>query len=114
PNQNNVEPRYGQMKYEVGNNQLKTLIQPTSSDDTLWLHQDAWFKLGKFNSDQQLNVKLESPKQDGLYVFVLHGNINVDNNQLSTRDAIGIWETDYINIAVEEDANFLIIEVPMI
>lgn len=114
PNQNNVEPRYGQMKYEVENNQLKTLIQPIPSDDTLWLHQDAWFKLGKFNSGQQLNVNLENPKQNGLYLFVLNGNINVDNNQLSTRDAIGIWETDSINIAVEEDANFLIIEVPMI
>lgn len=114
PNRTNVTPRYGQMNYQLKQNELKTLIQPTPSEDTLWLHQDAWFKLAKFDAKQAIKIPVEMPETNGLYLFVIEGKISVNENVLETRDAIGIWETEEISVETLTDTEFLIIEIPML
>lgn len=113
PKEQNVTPRYGQMNYEVGSNEIKTLIQPTPSDDTLWLHQDAWFKMAKYDAHQSFEIPVEMPSQNGIYLFVLKGALTVDGKEVNTRDAIGVWDADKITIDTKEETEFLVIEVPM-
>ena len=50
----------------------------------------------------------------GVYIMTISGNINVDQNTLETRDAIGISETNSFNIDAKEDSELLFIEVPML
>ncbi len=113
PNKQNITPRYGQMNYEVNDNEIKTLIQPEPQEGTLRLQQNAWFKMAKFNANETLNLKVENPANNGIYLFLLNGSIDVDGQTLNTRDAIGIWETENINIKMNEKSEFLVIEVPM-
>ncbi|MEO8820743.1 MAG: hypothetical protein ABI267_01810 [Ginsengibacter sp.] len=70
------------------------------------------FHLGKFDKDfsSEYNFKKHG---NGLYIFVLKGEITVDNQQLNTRDGFGIWETYKVNIKADSDAEFLLMEVPM-
>lgn len=113
PNKMNIEPRYGQMNYELNDNEIKTLIQPNAEEGTLNLQQNAWFKLAKFDEGKSVSVPVEDPKNNGIYLFLLNGNIEVDGHKLTTRDAIGIWETEKIEIKTNEKSEFLIMEIPM-
>lgn len=113
PNKMNITPRYGQMEYNVNDNEIKTLIQPETAEGTLRLQQNAWFKIAKFDSGKEFTITVEDPENNGIYLFLLNGSIEVDGNQLETRDAIGIWDTENVTIKTNDKSEFLVIEVPM-
>jgi len=113
PNKMNITPRYGQMEYDVNDNEIKTLIQPETAEGTLRLQQNAWFKMAKFDAGKEATITVEDPENNGIYIFLLNGSIEVDGNSMETRDAIGIWETENVTIKTNDKSEFLIIEVPM-
>ena len=45
--------------------------------------------------------------------MLINGFIEIDNKKMKDRDAIGIWETESVNIFSEVDSQLLLIEVPM-
>ena len=45
--------------------------------------------------------------------MVIKGLVHAGEQELSARDAIGIWETDSFNIKAIENSELLIIDVPM-
>ena len=49
----------------------------------------------------------------GVYVFVLDGSITVNGQVLNKRDGFGISGTDAIHLVANENADVLLIEVPM-
>jgi len=114
PNKKNVEPRYDQitLNTEDRHNKLQQILSPNADDEGVWIHQDAWFHLGQFDkgvsSDYQFKLK-----GNGVYVFVLNGDIKVNDQLLHNRDGYGIWDTDSFKITAETDAEFLLMEVPM-
>lgn len=114
PNKQNVEPRYGQISLKdiEKKNELFQILSPNKDDQGVWIHQEAWFHLGNLDSGWKGDYTLKGNKH-GVYVFVIDGKIEIENNQLLTRDAIGLTGTNKITISVEEKANILIMEVPM-
>jgi quercetin 2,3-dioxygenase len=52
-------------------------------------------------------------KGNGVYLFVLAGDVTVGNQQLKPRDGYGIWDIDKFIIKADTDAEFLLMEVPM-
>src|SRR5690606_38024467 len=100
-------------EYELKDNELKTLIQPETEEGKLSLQQNTWFKLGKFDAEKKLSVSVEDAENNGLYLFVISGSLEVDGKKLDKRDAIGVWETKEINIKINDKSEFLIIEIPM-
>jgi len=114
PNQQNVQPRYDQIKVEdvTKINQLVQILSPNKEDAGVWIHQDAWFHLGKFDQDTALNYAVKRPG-NGVYFFVLKGSVVVNDQALDTRDGFGIWDTDTIAIKAAAGAEVLLMEVPM-
>lgn len=51
PNRRNVEPRYDQMTMNIEGmaNRFQQILSPNADDDGVWIHQNAWFHLGKFD-----------------------------------------------------------------
>ena len=115
PNKRNVTPRYDQITLDVNErrNKLQQILSPNSDDEGVWIHQDAWFHIGRF--DQNFETTYTWKKQgNGVYVFVIKGDITVNGTALNERDGSGIWNTDAITIqANSADAELLIMEVPM-
>jgi len=115
PNKKNVEPRYSQVTLNVDDrhNKLQQVLSPNANDGGVWIHQDAWFHLGKFDKDFSVDYDFKK-KGNGVYAFVLNGDITIDGQQLNTRDGFEIWDTDKISIkANSQDAELLLMEVPM-
>lgn len=114
PNQRNVPPRYDQvtLKPEDRHNRLQQILSPNPDDDGVWIYQNAWFHLGNFDKGFSTKYMMKA-KGDGVYVFVLKGNVKVNDQLLNTRDGYGIWDTDEFTITAETDAEFLMMEVPM-
>lgn len=114
PNKRNVTPRYDQitLNREDRKNRFQQIISPNPEDDGVWIHQNAWFHLADFEkgTSQQYDFK---EKGNGLYVFNLRGSIKVNDQELNTRDGLGVWDTDSVIISAESDAEFLLMEVPM-
>lgn len=114
PNKRNVTPRYDQiqLRAEDRHNKLQQIVSPNPNDAGAWIHQNAWFHLGKFDKgiSEEYGVKA---KENGVYVFVLTGNLLVNGEALNSRDGIGIWNTATINLSAESDTEFLIMDVPM-
>ncbi len=114
PNKKNVTPRYDQitLKLEDRHNKLQQIISPNEADAGVWIHQNAWFHLGKFDKGISTDYTIKG-KGNGLYIFNLTGNLKVNDQILNTRDGFGIWEIEKVTLNAESDAEFLIMEVPM-
>jgi redox-sensitive bicupin YhaK (pirin superfamily) len=113
PNQKNVEPRYQQITDpEERNNKLQQILSPNAEDAGVWIHQDAWFHLGKFDKGVTTTYSLKK-EGNGVYAFILSGKVTIDGQELETRDGLGIWDVNALAIKANEDAEFLLMEIPM-
>jgi len=114
PNKKNVTPRYDQItiKEEDRHNKLQQIVSPDPQDEGVWIHQNAWFHLGKFDAGFASNYTVKS-KNNGVYFFNLSGDVEVNGQLLNARDGFGVWDTEKIAITAKTPAEFLIMEVPM-
>ena len=115
PNKRNVKPRYGQITLDLNDrhNKLQQIVSPDADDAGVWIHQDAWLHMGRFDKDFSVDYTLKKPG-NGVYAFIIKGDVTMDGNALNERDGLGIRDTDIISIkANSQDAEVLLIEVPM-
>ncbi|MBI4932090.1 MAG: pirin family protein [Bacteroidetes bacterium] len=114
PKVKDVEPRYEQKSFsaEERKNKFHTIVSPEKLDKTMWINQDAFFALGNFDKGKTSDYSIRH-KRNGAYVMVVEGEIEIDGQKLSRRDAMGIWDTNKVSIKANSDSEILVIEVPM-
>jgi redox-sensitive bicupin YhaK (pirin superfamily) len=115
PNKKNVTPRYDQVTLNVNDrhNTLQQIVSPKAGESGVWINQDAWFHLGKFDKGFSTEYKFKKPG-DGVYAFVIKGDITIEGNALHERDGLAIKDADTISIKADsQDAEVLLMEVPM-
>ncbi|QBN19708.1 pirin family protein [Flavobacterium nackdongense] len=114
PRTKNVEPRYQQITLNPAEqkNNFAQILSPNAEDAGVWIHQDAWFYLADFDSEFSKSLSLKK-EGNGFYIMNIEGEIEVNGEKLEKRDAIGIWETNDIEIKATTDAKFLVMEIPM-
>ncbi|MCC2547619.1 pirin family protein [Hymenobacter sp. BT175] len=114
PNQRGVKPRYDQQTFrpEDRHNQLQQILSPSPDDAGVWVHQDAWFSLGDFDAGFATDYTIKKPG-NGVYAFVLEGDVTINGQALHRRDGLGIWDTDSLSIQADNSAQLLLMDVPM-
>lgn len=114
PNKKNVTPRYDQISVRdiEKKNQFNQILSPDPNDQGVWIHQDAWFHIGKFDQGKSSSYTLKK-KGNGMYFFILEGDVEIAGQKLSSRDGFGIWDTSSIDIASLSPSRVLLMEVPM-
>ena len=114
PNKMDVAPRYQQvyMGDIMRPNEFSQVLSPNADDAGVWIHQDAWFSMGDFDEGISQTYQLNNPN-NGVYVFVLSGEVVINGNTLVSRDGLGIWDTASFDINVKETAKVLVMEVPL-
>ena len=110
----NIPPRYEQKFFaaEDRHNQFQTVISADKDSDALWINQDAYFSLADLDSNRSLTYERKH-KDNGLYLFVISGEVLVENETLSERDAVGFAGVANLKIDAKQDSEILLIEVPM-
>ena len=114
PSKLNVEPRYDQLSIleNQSENKFQQIISPNPDDDGSWIYQDAWFHLGYFSGGKDISYQLKK-NGNGVYLFLISGIIYVNGTEMSSRDGLAISETEFIEIKVIDNAEILLMEVPM-
>lgn len=110
----NVTPRYQQISLNKSDrkNNLQQVLSPNENDEGVWIHQNAWFYLSELESGKEVTHSLKQ-KTNGVYIFVLSGNIQVNGEVLEQRDAIAISDTELITIKAVKNSEFLVMDLPM-
>ena len=112
PKENNIKPSYEQKNFfKLKINEFTSVISGIKNKNTVYINQDAYFSLGRFNANKEVNYKLHDVK-NGVFVFIIQGEINIENNVFKEGDAGEIKEINKINFITKRDSKLLIIEVP--
>ena len=115
PDTKNVKPRYDQRAFDLAGskNKLVPVVSPVGQTEGLNIHQNAWFHLGKLDKDVTTTYELKDKQKNGVYAFVIDGDVTINGQKLNRRDGLGISETDKLDIQSDSDAELLLMEVPM-
>lgn len=115
PKVKNIEPRYDQQTFADmdKHNKLLTVVSPLgTADGGVQINQDAWFSLGKLDKDFSTSYILKN-SNNGVYAFVIEGDVTINGQSLNRRDGLGITETDTLEIKADNHAELLLMEVPV-
>ncbi len=114
PNKKNVQPRYDQIAFKPEDriNKWQQVLSPNENNEGVWIHQDAWFNRSTLTENKSLNYKINKPG-NGVYIFVLDGEVSVNGQDLEKKDGFGVWETEAFTFATKQGAELLVMEVPM-
>jgi redox-sensitive bicupin YhaK (pirin superfamily) len=114
PKLKQVAPRYDQVSLISieKKNQFYQILSPNPADQGVWIHQDAWFHLGKFQNGTGDTYRLKQVG-NGVYAFVLEGSIVLGGQVLDKRDGFGLWDSDSFEMTAITDSKVLLMEVPM-
>ncbi|MDL2278692.1 pirin family protein [Parabacteroides sp. OttesenSCG-928-G07] len=114
PKEEDTPPKYKNFDIRplLKDNQLSLILSP-DGETPARINQDAWFSRGTIEAGQVKEYRLHH-QYNGVYLFVLEGEVEVEKTLLSRRDGAGFWETESIVLEVLKNAEVLLIEVPMI
>lgn len=114
PKVRNIQPRYDQKLFPAEDriNKFQTVVSPVKDGNGLWINQDAWFSLGKLHAGFSTEYTLNN-SSNGVYAFVIEGDVTINGQKLNKRDGLGVWDADKLSIIANSEAEVLLMEVPM-
>lgn len=114
PQKRGVIPRYDQATFDDSvKNVFTQVVSPIGTEEAgLQIHQNARFYLANFEAGHgdEYHIKAEG---NGLYIFVIEGDITVDAQKLNRRDGYGVWDTESVYIKADSNAKILLMDLPM-
>ncbi|WP_298345746.1 pirin family protein [uncultured Algibacter sp.] len=116
PEQTGVAPNYEQRNFDVleSKNKLQTVVSPKDKlvDNALPISQQAYIYRTDLEASKSVTL---SPKDanNGFYVFIVDGAVEVEEHTLHTRDAIGVWDVEALVVTATKNTEVIVIEVPM-
>lgn len=115
PKERNIKPRYEQKNINNADakNKFLTIVSPDEKDDNaVWINQDAYFSITRSDAGTEISYDIKQ-KGNGVYIFVIEGDVTIDGNNLGRRDGIGIEGAEKVRIKSNSDSRLLAIEIPM-
>lgn len=110
-----IKPRYEQHSFKelINKQELLCIVSPDAAEinGSLTIAQDAFVSLMDLESKTYEYPLKES--KNGIYIFVINGEIGVEGEMLGKRDAIGISEASTVTLEAINQTKLLMIEVPM-
>lgn len=68
--------------------------------------------MGKLDKDFSTSYTLKN-SNNGVYAFVIEGDVTINGQSLNRRDGLGITETSKLEIKADSNAELLLMEVPV-
>lgn len=116
PEKQNIAPRYAQKDFTeiLKSNSLIQVVAPLNSEPNgaLQINQNAFLYLGEFEQNHSVSHKLNNIDH-GVYIFVIDGKLEIEDQILQNRDALSINKTEAFEMKFKEASKLLLIEVPL-
>lgn len=114
PKKMNIKPRYEQKSFNSEDriNKLCTIVSPDGQDGSVTINQDAYFSLTDIENDREV-IYTRKLAGNGVYIFVLSGEIEINGKKFSARDGVGIKEFEGLTLRGIKKAEVLLMEVPV-
>lgn len=113
PNKHELPPSWEQKKFvkeEMTDKLLPVIVSENTMDkNALHIHQDANFYLSNLNSGKLLEYKLNPGRKS--YLFIIDGDINLNNSVMQTRDAAMIENESNLMMQARQPTELLLIEL---
>ena len=114
PEIENITPYYNQKIFEAleRKNKFQVLVSPKDKQvvGSLPINQQGYISMIDLDKGFETTYNLKN----GAYFFLIEGEVLIENENLKKRDAIGIIETNKVNIKANKSSKLLVIDVPMI
>jgi len=114
PKIKDVAPRHGKFSFEPYDKLNKILlgISPDGRNGSTTINQDAFFSVSNIEKDIVIEYKMNL-ENNGIYIHCASGSVEIEGYIMAAGDALGIYETDLINIKAIENSELIFVEVPM-
>jgi quercetin 2,3-dioxygenase len=113
-NKKELTPSWEQRKFtrEERTNKLLPVVvaENTKDGNALHIHQDASFYLSTLTTGSMVKHKLSNGQKS--YLFVIDGEIQLNNNLMQTRDAAMIEKENNLIIKAEKSTELILIDLP--
>jgi len=113
PEIENITPYYNQKIFEAleRKNKFQVLVSPKDKQvvGSLPINQQGYISMIDLDKGFETAYNLKN----GAYFFLIEGEVLIENENLKKRDAIGIIETNKVNIKANKSSKLLVIDVPM-
>lgn len=113
PDRNDLKPSWEQRKFtkEQKQNKLLGIVHPDGmQDDSTSIHQDVWFYVSSLAKGAKVSHHIQDRQA---YLFVINGNITVDENNLGRQDSAEIQKENEITIMANADSEIILIDLPV-
>jgi len=88
------------------------VVSPNPTDGGVWINQDARMAMTKLEAGKDITYT-PAFEGNGVYLFVIEGEVEVGDVKLQRRDAVGVSDTGTVSIHAVTASELLAIEVPM-
>jgi redox-sensitive bicupin YhaK (pirin superfamily) len=112
PDEVNRKPLYQHKHFEYRFGKLIPIIRPDGKHNSLTIFQNVYLYLGKFRKNSSHSYSLNT-ENNGIFVMVLKGKIFLSEETLHQYDALGIDNTNKLEITFPEESDILLMELPM-
>ena len=114
PKKQNIAPSYSQKEFIKNErlNKLQLIVSPDGRSGSVEINQDAYFSMINLDPSKHITYK-KYEKENGVYLFVIEGELEINGNLFKTRDGHGLEKADNIELISKKTCEVLIMEVPM-
>jgi len=114
PKHQNIKPRHEQKAFAPAGrkDEWQVVVSPRDGDGGLWINQDARMALAHLEAGKEISFA-PAYTGNGVYLFVIEGEVTIDGKKLEKRDALGISQTEAFLVRADQNSELLAIEVPM-
>lgn len=113
PDKAGYEPSYEQKKYNQNDakNSLLKLVSKKEGDGIVTINQDADLFLSELEKENTIKHKISEGR--GVYLFLIDGLLNVNENEVNPRDAVKVSNENELTITAKNNARFILFDVSL-
>lgn len=110
----NITPRHEKYQYhpEDKRNSILLTLSPDKRNGTALINQDAFFSVSSLDESKEVVYEMNL-KGNGVYIHCATGSVVIGNYTLQPGDALGVYETDTVQIKATRETELIFVEVPM-
>ena len=114
PRKAGLKPRYSNVEFSPSDytNKLHLFISSDGREGTLEIQQDAFLSHGVFNEEKTITYD-NYLSANGVYLYVIKGQVDTEGNSFSQGDAIGITQSTQTVMNIKPGTELILCEVPV-